>query len=144
MGRQKTTKARMQKAKTIEKRWELFNEWVSRWQNEQRWVLRCLNEAICNHNHDDITIYCGQLRAITEKKFETLFNMLPLLQLDVPAWLENWKDQQNIAVSKLGAAAYTDSHEKINEYVNIMRELTKKEFPRLDKLRNENILDINS
>lgn len=133
----KTTRQKMQNASTVEIRWTIFNEWVSKWQNEQRWLLRCLDEAIGNHNHDKITIYCGQLRAITKKKFTALYNMLPLLELEIPDWLEDWKRNQSTVVNKLGAAAYADAHEKIDDLISEMRKLTSKGFSSLKKVNNK-------
>lgn len=45
----------------------LFKEWQRKWQDEQGRLLRYLQIALEVHNHDDITRYCGQLLAVTEK-----------------------------------------------------------------------------
>lgn len=67
---------RLRKARSPEARRQLLTDWAANWRADQMDIVRQLEDAIRAADHDALCSATGQLKAVTEKRFEGLTNLL--------------------------------------------------------------------
>lgn len=68
----KTTRKRVKKARTKDRKFEIFREWIDSWESDQADIVARLCAAARNDDHEQIVICSGQLRGMTENRFTAL------------------------------------------------------------------------
>ncbi|MEW6708517.1 MAG: hypothetical protein AB1403_01735 [Candidatus Riflebacteria bacterium] len=61
---------------------EILNDWSLNWENDQLTTIHQLEQAIKNNDHALLCKSAGQLKAITEKRFDGLSNIFSILLSD--------------------------------------------------------------
>jgi len=102
----KTVTQRLQRAKTNDDQLKIITEWLDAWSNEQSKLCERLSFAIDIHDFDEACIVNGQLRAVTDKKFIALYNMLHVIgvpeQTMPDSEICNWGKYQTALVAIMG------------------------------------------
>lgn len=70
---------RLKRAKSVESKQEAAQDWAANWQREQAGLIRDLEQAISNDDYDQLCIVSGQLKAVTEKRFDALPKVITAL-----------------------------------------------------------------
>ena len=73
---------RLKKAKSIEVRREILRDWSAAWQREQMELIGQLEQAIKHDDYDALCIATGQLKAVSQKKFEALPRVIETLTVN--------------------------------------------------------------
>jgi hypothetical protein len=115
----KTITERIRRAKTNDARTELISQWLDDWKDEQTKLCERLSLAIDIH---EACIVNGQLRAVTDKKFVALYNMLHVLGMPEQTMPEgeicNWGKYQTALVAIMGRHIANNNWDEIyNIYV---------------------------
>jgi hypothetical protein len=118
----KTITERIRRAKTNDARTELISQWLDDWKDEQTKLCERLSLAIDIHDFDEACIVNGQLRAVTDKKFVALYNMLHVLGMPEQTMPEgeicNWGKYQTALVAIMGRHIANNNWDEIyNIYV---------------------------
>lgn len=51
---------------------EILNDWSASWSSEQLTLIKRIESAIRSDDYDELCVACGQLKAVTEKRFAAL------------------------------------------------------------------------
>ena len=118
----KTVTERMRRAKSSDDRIKIITEWLDAWKDEQTKLCERLSLAIDIHDFDEACIVNGQLRAVTDKKFVALYNMLHVLGMPEQTMPDgeicNWGKYQTGLVAIMGRhIANNDWDEIYNIYM---------------------------
>lgn len=76
MSQHRSIKQRLQKAKSIIAKKDTIDEWVLSWSSDQSYVIKILEAAIRAKDWDKVCIATGQIKSITEKRFEGLQSVI--------------------------------------------------------------------
>ena len=118
----KTVTERMRRAKSNDDRLIIITEWLDAWYREQSKLCERLSLAINIHDFDEACIVNGQLRAVTDKKFVALYNMLHILDMSEQTTPDgeicNWGKYQTVLVAIMGRHIANNNWDEIyNIYV---------------------------
>lgn len=72
MSQNRSISQRLAKAKSPESKEEAALDWAQSWEREQLALIAKLEQGIKHDNYDDLCIATGQLKAVSNKKFEAL------------------------------------------------------------------------
>ena len=75
---------RLKRAKSREAKQLTAINWATDWQQEQFELVALLEKAIKQSDHDKLCVATRQLKAVTNKRFEALLNVLSLLSANEP------------------------------------------------------------
>lgn len=67
---------RLNRAGTQELRIQIAKDWANNWQQDQEAVIAQLEQAIQNNDHDALCQATGQLKALTQKRFTAIENVI--------------------------------------------------------------------
>lgn len=67
---------RLKRAKSSQVKQNIALDWATNWHKEQAELINRLGNAISTDNYDDLCIAAGQLKAVTDKRFAALPNIL--------------------------------------------------------------------
>ncbi len=70
---------RLRRAKSLKVKQLTALDWATNWQQEQLQLIALLEQAIKQNNYDQLCIATGQLKAVSNKRFDALNNVLKLL-----------------------------------------------------------------
>ena len=79
MTQHRSISQRLKRAKSTESKRLTLTEWAKSWESEQMHVISNLGNAIKDGDFDRECILCGELKALSIKKFEALPKVLNLL-----------------------------------------------------------------
>lgn len=68
----KSINQRLKTAKSLTVKQAILEKWALDWQFEQMMLIRNLEHAIRSNNYDQLCITTGQLKTVSQKKFEAL------------------------------------------------------------------------
>lgn len=74
---------RMDKAKSTGRKLEVIQDWTTNWEEEQFELITQLEQAIKNDDYDLLCRTTGQLKAVSDKKFNGLSHALEKLQRSI-------------------------------------------------------------
>ena len=74
---------RIEKAKYTDRKCEVIQDWASYWEEEQFELITQLEQAIKNDDYDLLCRTTGQLKAVSDKKFDGLSNALEKLRQSI-------------------------------------------------------------
>lgn len=63
---------RLNRAKSLDTKREILTDWTANWKGEQLILIKQLEHAISNDDYDQLCIVAGQLKAVTDKRFDAL------------------------------------------------------------------------
>ena len=144
----KTVTERMRRAKTNEDRIELITNWLDAWYREQTKLCERLSLAIDIHDFDEACIVNGQLRAVTDKKFVALYNMLHVLDMPEQTTLDgeicNWGKYQTALIAIMGRHIAAFNWDEIDNIYGKFVKMNARNFGRaksiiVNKLKNDNV-----
>lgn len=72
--KRRTITQHIRRARSKERLLELAEKWINDWEAEQTGLIDRLGNAVARDDYDEECICTGQLRAITEKRFNGLKN----------------------------------------------------------------------
>ena len=75
MGR-KSISQRLANTKDVEVKKTIVRDWAANWKLEQSNLIQKLGEAIASDDYDQLCITSGELKGLTEKRFNALPNVL--------------------------------------------------------------------
>lgn len=78
----KSISQRLKTAKSIDTKKLVAQDWATNWQAEQTALIDMLGKALHKNNFDELCIAVGQLKAVTQKKFEGLTKVIEILSLN--------------------------------------------------------------
>lgn len=76
MTKRRSIGERLNRAKSPEVKQEVARDWASDWDREQKSLIAQLEQAVKNDDYDKMCIVTGQLKAVTEKRFKALPNVI--------------------------------------------------------------------
>ncbi len=80
MSQHRSIATRLSRAKSPQAREALLKDWVANWREDQFDIIRQFEQAIGTMDYDAFCIATGELKAVTEKRFPALENVLKKLQ----------------------------------------------------------------
>lgn len=72
---------RLKKTKKMSVKLEIITDWATGWENDQMQLIKQLEAAIKSKDFDTLCIATGQLKAVTQKRFEGFASIIEDLQL---------------------------------------------------------------
>jgi len=86
MTKHRSISQRLARAKSLDTKKEIALDWAKNWQHEQCKLITQLGMAVKNDDYDQLCIVTGQLKAVAEKRFSALPNVIAnLSELRKPA-----------------------------------------------------------
>lgn len=70
---------RLKRAAELATKREIALEWAEAWQKEQEELVRRLGQAVATNDFDNLCKITGQLRAVSEKKLQSLPKIINIL-----------------------------------------------------------------
>lgn len=70
---------RLKKAAVLSTKREIALDWAAAWKREQEDLVRQLGKAVASDDFDQLCRIAGQIKAVTEKKLESLPNVINAL-----------------------------------------------------------------
>lgn len=75
----RSIKDRIRRAKSNEVRREVLTDWAANWRSDQEDIVRQFERAVSRRDYDALASLTGQLKAVTEKRFEGLASVIDAL-----------------------------------------------------------------
>jgi len=76
MTQQRSINQRLNRAGSLTVKKEIALDWAISWRNEQSELMRKLGQAVKDDDFDALCIITGQLKAVTDKRFTALPNVI--------------------------------------------------------------------
>lgn len=76
MTKRRSIGERLNRAKSPEVKQEVARDWAADWAREQKLLIGKLEQAVKTDDYDQLCIVTGQLKAVTEKRFCALPNVI--------------------------------------------------------------------
>ena len=76
MTKRRSIGERLNRAKSLEVKQEVARDWAADWEREQKTLITQLQQAVKTDDYDQLCIVTGQLKAVTEKRFNALANVI--------------------------------------------------------------------
>tara|TARA_Y100000780_G_scaffold176831_1_gene161994 strand:- start:3058 stop:3315 length:258 start_codon:yes stop_codon:yes gene_type:complete len=76
MTKRRSIGERLNRAKSPEVKQEVARDWAADWAREQKLLIGKLEKAVKTDDYDQMCIVTGQLKAVTEKRFNALPNVI--------------------------------------------------------------------
>lgn len=82
MAQHRSISNQLKRAKALDTKRKIAIDWAHRWHQEQAALIAQLGQAIKRNDFDAMCIITGELKAVTQKRFEGLLNVVNLLVED--------------------------------------------------------------
>lgn len=76
MTKRRSIGERLNRAKSPEVKQQAARDWVADWERDQKSLIAQLEQAVKTDDYDQLCIVTGQLKAVTEKRFNALPNVI--------------------------------------------------------------------
>ena len=76
MTKRRSIGERLSRAKSPEVKQEVALDWAADWKREQKSLIAKLEQAVKTDDYDQLCIVTGQLKSVTEKRFNALQNVI--------------------------------------------------------------------
>ena len=79
MTKHRSISQRLARAGSLGVKTEIALDWAQSWHTEQMQLIHRLEQAIKKDDYDELCIVCGQIKAVSEKRFKALPKVLTTL-----------------------------------------------------------------